>query len=254
MKDMLLVRMMTGSKYWIRVLDRQTGDLINDIPSKCHHDGAFVKKHPQHGDYLLESCPKCQRIRAYSINTGQRCTVYKGPEAIIICEGPTGSVLAIRQCGLFQLDWNEDESQEAKVTYRGNVPTQNLDNHFLLFSYIEYHDILICTARNPVNDQDNEILAVKLEGGAVLWRLFGLVNGVIIKPRSITCDPEGNAYICDKATNRILKINSLTGEVLRILVLEEKENKTIISIRWSNTEPNLTVRTDKGISTYFVPK
>ena len=84
-----------------------------------------------------------------------------------------------------------------------------------------------------------------------MWKQYGPVEGHAIKPESITCDPEGNAYISDR--NTILKINSLTGKVLRILLLEENKN-VILFVRCSNTEPNLALQSGDWISTYFVPK
>ena len=113
------------------------------------------------------------------------------------------------------------------------------------------------TVKDKKEDQDYEIIAVKLGSATIVWRLSGLVDGRVIKPESMTSDSEGNAYVDDLQNNRILKINSLNGEVLSILLFDGKENEktdiNIISIRWSNTEPNLTVRARKHISTYFVP-
>ena len=86
-----------------------------------------------------------------------------------------------------------------------------------------------------------------------MWNLSGPVTGQVIKPKCIICDKEGNAYVSDEATNKILKINSLTGEVSGILLLGEVKEK-IRSICWSNTEPNLTVLQGNRINTYFLPK
>ena len=114
------------------------------------------------------------------------------------------------------------------------------------------------TVKDKKEDQGYEIKAVRLGSATIVWRLFGSVDGLIIKPESMTFDSEGNAYIDDLQNNRILKIDSLTGDVLSILLFDgkdnEKKNLNIISMRWSNTQPNLTVRTPKHISTYFVPK
>ena len=137
--------------------------------------------------------------------------------------------------------------------YRRHVPLGMLNKQYLRFCYVECHDILLFTLKNPVSDEDYEIIAVKLENNNMVWRLSGLVEGHIIKPGSMMRDNEGNIYIADLSCNRILKINGLSGEVLKILFLdEEKENEKIISIHWSNTKPNFTVLTSKQISTYYV--
>ena len=86
-----------------------------------------------------------------------------------------------------------------------------------------------------------------------MWNLSAPVTGQVIKPKSITCDPEGHAYVSDGVTNRILKINSLTGEILGVLLVGEEQGE-IRSICWSNTEPNLTVLQGNPISTYFMQK
>ena len=108
------------------------------------------------------------------------------------------------------------------------------------------------TVKDKEVDQDYEFTAMKLGSDIVLWRMFGPVGGHVIRPESVTCDPEGNAYVSDLQNSRILKINSLTGEVLSILLFEEEER--IRLIYWSNTEPNLTLLGLRQISTYFVAK
>ena len=246
--DILIVRVQEETKCLIRRMHRQNGDVINEFPSMCNHSSAFVKTYPQNEDYLLESCPECEEIRAYNVNTAERFTVYNGPKAIIICNGPAGSLLVMgRQGGLHTLNWHKDQLHEAEVVYAGKIPSTKLNRRFIRFFYVESLDILITTGWH-------EIIAVKFETGPVLWRLSGPVNGIIMNPKSITCDQEGNVYVSDLATNRILQINILTGEVLSVLLMNGEENENIISMRWSNTEPNLTVRTGNHISTYFVPK
>ena len=247
-EDILIVRVLEGGKYSIRLMHRQTGDVINEFPSRCSHFSAFVKAYPQNEDFLLESCPECVQIRAYNVNTAERFNVYNGPEATIICNGPAGSLLVMgRQGGLHTLNWHKDQLHEAEVVYAGKIPLTKQHRRFIRFFYVESLDILITTGWH-------EIIAVKFETGPVLWRLSGPVNGIIMNPKSITCDQEGNAYVSDLATNRILQINILTGEVLSVLLMDEEENENIISIRWSYTEPNLTVRTASNFSTYVLPK
>ena len=185
--------------------------------------------------------------------------MHNGSTITRIFDGPRWSLLVTdTDCTLFKLDWKEDESypsKEAKVIYRRNVPLGMLCKQYLRFCYVECHDILLFTLKNPVSDEDYEIIAVKLENNNMVWRLSGLVEGHMIQPESITCDNEGNAYVADLSCNRILKINGLSGKVLKILFLgEEEENEKIISIHWSNTEPNFTVLTSKQINTYYAQK
>ena len=237
-------------------MQRLTGDLISEIPSMCDHDGVCVNKHPQHPDQLLESCATCKEIQALNVNTEERVTVHKGSDITKMGSGPARSLLAVdKDSKLSKLDWGQDQSPIAKVIYRKTIPSVTLNKQFLRLCYVECHDILIYTMKDKEEDQDYEIVAVKLGNGTIVWRMTGQLDSGIIKPDSVTCDTDGNAYVSDRVTNRILKINSLTGEILSILLFEEEEeNKTIESICWSNIEPNLTLQTGKQISTYFVPK
>ena len=247
--NQLLIRVKERRKYWIRVLDRQTGDLINRIPSMCNHDRVRVIKHSRHVDCMLENCFTCGEIRSYNINMTEILRVHKGPENIIMCCGPTGSLLVVdkKLSGLFKLDWSDDLSVEPQVAYKGKFPTKN--TKFVRFHYTERYDVLICISK------DEEIVALNFENRTVLWRLFGPVECVIIKPKYVTCDTEGNVYVSDLATRRILKINSLTGKVLGVLLFEDEEkNEEIQLMRWSNAGPNLTILSATEISTYFVPK
>ena len=148
---------------------------------------------------------------------------------------------------------------EAQVFDRGPIPSVGLSQRFLRLCYVKRHNILLWTVRDSESDKNYEILAEKLgsesnESETIVWSLFGSVDGRLIKPGCIACDPEGNTYVSDKATNRILKINSLTGKILEILVVDEEENERISSIRWTNAEPTLTFRQKDQITTYFIQK
>ena len=241
-KDLLLVRMKEDSKYWIRVLHRLTGDLINEIPSMCDHDRVRLNKHPRHPDHLLESCATCKEVQALNINTEERVIVYKGSEIIIMCAGPARSLLVVdKDSELSKLDWGQDQSPTAQMINKRTIPSVKQNKQFLRFCYVECHDIFMCTMKDKEEDQDYEILAVKLGSGTIAWRMFGPLDSAVFKPESITCDSDGNAYVNDRGNSRILKINSLTGKILSILLFEDDERR-IRSMRWSNTEPNLTLR------------
>ena len=254
--DQLLVRVKVGTKYQIQIWNRLIGNLITGIPSICNHEEIILNKHPRHPDYVLESCSMCKEIRGFNIKTGKFILVHKGSEIFSMFGGPEGSLFTVDpDYRLSKLDFNEDPSEEAKLIYRRNVPLRMFQKQYLRFCYLECHDILVFTVNDPVTDEDYEILAAKLKNDKKVWKLFGPVGGHMIKPESMTCDNEGNVYVTDRSCNRILKINGLTGEVLRILLLdEEEEDEKIISIHWSSTEPNLTVLTENQISTYFVSK
>ena len=255
--DLLLVRTKEEGKYWIRVINRLTGDLINKIPSMCDHYRVRVKKYPQDQDYAFESCVTCEQVYGHNINTLESLSIHKGSKIIRICDGPGGSLLLVtKDWKLHKLEWDKRQGG-AQLVFVHDIPP-GPGKIGLRLCYVECHDIFMYTVKDLEEDEDYEIIAVKLGTGNIVWRLSSPVDGLIIKPESITCDSEGNAYVDDLQNNRILKINSLTSEILSILLFDGKENEkknlNLISIRWSNTEPNLTVRTGKHISTYLVPK
>ena len=251
----LLIRVKVGTKYWIGVMHRITGNLINQIPSACDHV-AHVNKHPRHPDYILESCSTCEEIRGYGMNTKETFIAHKGSKIRRMFDGPAGSLLTVDPyCQLSKLTWNDDPLAEAEVTCKRDVSLRMLKKQYLRFCCVESHGILLYTAKDRESDKNYEIIAVNLENHSIVWRLFGPVEGHVLKPESMTCDNEGNVFVTDLSCNRILKINCLTREIMSILLVDEEDgNEKILSIRWCSMEPNLTIRTAKGIRSYFVPK
>ena len=217
----------------------------------CNHNKVRINKFPRHPDHVFECCSICKEIRIYNINATESFLLHKqrmSPKIIRMCDGPAGCLLVSDSGGaLLKLDWNE-EKLETQMQYIREVPPGI--KLLLRLCDVECTDILICTVKVDKENRDYEILAQKLEDGTVIWSLYGPVNGRTVKPDSITCDTDGNAYVSDQATSRILKINSLTGEVLSILQFEEETK--IHSMRWSKREPNLTLLQGNEISTYFV--
>ena len=249
--DLLLVRTEEEAKCWIRNINRLTRDLINEFPSVCDHICNHLNKYAQHQDNVFESCSTCQEIYAHNINTGKSFSVHKGSKIIRMCDGPAGSLLVLKQGGeLHRLDWDKTQHR-AKLVFVQNIPYMSGKSRLRL-CYVECHDICMYTLKDKEEDKGYEVIAVRLGSETIVWRLSSLVDGCVIKPECMTCDPEGNAYVSDRGNNRILQINSSTGVTLSIIVLKEKA--MIWSMHWSNMEPNLTLKTKNGIITYFVPK
>ena len=245
----LLVRVKGATKYWIRVIHRLTGSTINDIPSACANT-TQVNKHPRHPDYVLESCSTCEEIRAYNIKTTGKQIVHRGSKIIRLFDGPDGSLIVVDMRGaLSRLVWEKGPLEEVRLEYIREVPSKRFQKEFVRLCYVECHGVLICTVKD--REEDYELLAVRLGSRSIAWRLFGPVEGRLFQPGSETCDSDGNAYVSDRMTNRILKIDGLTGEILSILLVEDGD-KMIQSMRWSNTVPNLILSRGKQISTYFI--
>ena len=220
----------------------------------CHHDTAPVSKYPQDQDYILECCNICKEIFAHNINTSERFSVHKGTRIVRMCEGPARSLLAVEvNRRLHKLDWNKPQQTAQLVVVQDTPLTIGIGKKPLKYCYAECNDIFMYTVWCKRVDKGHEIIAVKLGSNTIVWRLFGPVDGHVIKVYCIACDTDGNAYVGDQGRSRILKINSLTGEILSILLFEEEMTK-IHQICWSNREPNLTFRMENQISTFYVPR
>ena len=244
------VRVKKGSKYWILVMHRVTGFVINEFPSNCNHN-AYLNNYLRHQEYVLECCPTCEQTRGYDNNTGECFFVFKldvDCKIDRVCHGPAGCLLLLDKKGvLLELDWDQEKwSTCLKCLLR--LHSEQLRIQYI--HYVECHDMLLCLVEQ---DHNSEVIAVRLGTRNILWNLFGQVDGNFIQPESVTSDSHGNGYVSDRGTNRILKIDSLTGDVLSILHVEEEEDE-IYFIDWSITEPNLTVWRGKQIETYSIPQ
>ena len=227
--DLLLVRALEKTKYTIQIINRITEDLINKFPSICDHSYTRVCRHPQNQDYAYESCPMCEYICAYNIISRERFPVHKGSKIVRMCDGPDGSLLVMNtDWELFKLYWDKNQQETQSVFIQGVATIPGKHDLLFRYCYIEFHGIFMYTVKDVKDDY--ELIAMKLGSNIILWRLYGPVNGRVIKPESVECDTDGNAYVNDQGNSRILKINSLTGEVLSILLFEEEEMK-ILSMR-----------------------
>ena len=242
---------MLEDRNFIRVMNRDSGIVAHQILPQCHHTFVCLSQHPCDSSFTLEGCPVCEVIRSYNVHTGECNVVHVGSRPIRMCCGPPDSILVLSfkerdllsGMDLSRLDW-ESEQQEL-------VPAQNLEitDRLLGMSYIVQHDILVCVYENE------GVAAVRLDNEmSVLWRLSEEVDRLPVKPDSITCDTDGNAYVGDGTRNRIIKIDSFTGDVINVLQLAEENQRQIRSLFWSQNEPSLTVVRKNTISTHYIPQ
>ena len=161
-KDQLLwVRVKKEAKYWIQILDRLTGDLINGTASLCDHYFAQMRKHPKDTDSVLEGCLLCKEIRVYNIKMQENSTMHRELKMFRMFDGPGESLLvADIHGGLSRIDGINDKSQQAQVTYVRNIPLGMLKKRYLRFCYVECHDVLLCTVRDMEYDKDYEKIKV----------------------------------------------------------------------------------------------
>ena len=120
--------------------------------------------------------------------------------------------------------------------------------------YIELFNMLVVKYEGEIKALKLESQAATLKLSDPIWKLPEEVDGLVIEPDVVTSDKKGNVYIGDGASNRILKIDSLTGDVVTTLQLEEQNKEPIRYLFWSDTEPNLTVIHGDRISSYNIPK
>ena len=131
----------------------------------------------------------------------------------------------------------------------------NFEGRLWSMCYSEFGDTLVFIYHR------RKVEAVKLESesdtsklSAPIWKLSGMVYSRVMKPDALTSDKRGNILVGDGANQRIMKINSLTGDIMGILLWQENNhNQEIRSLFWSDTEPILTVVRGDRFSSY-IPK
>ena len=85
------------------------------------------------------------------------------------------------------------------------------------------------------------MIAAKIGNGGVIWWWFGDVVGQEVNPQCLAHDKEGNTIVSDKVSNRLLKINGLSGHIMGIFQVEEGE-KMVQSLVLHRTEFNFIAR------------
>ena len=219
-KGQILVRVQVNNRYYIRVMSRSSGEVSSEFPSKCEHSSiTCLIAHPTETNFMSESCGVCEVIRNYDIQTGGYSIVYIGDTPFTIGNGPTGSLLTYRpQSGISLFKWHKEHHE---LHASKSVHLEGMLNQIC---YSELFNMLVV-----VMYEDKVIKAVKLETEAAtltlsapIWKLPKMVDGLVIKPDAVTSDKKESVHVSDGANNRILKINSLTGEVTSILILEEE--------------------------------
>ena len=212
----ILLRTEVDDGFYIKLINRLSGEVSSEFPSKCKHIPASLIAHPTEADFVLESCLVCKVIRNYNIKTGHCSIVYEGYTFYKMCRGPTQSEL-IRMC------------------------------------YNELYDMLVVKdEENEIKAMKLSEVTSKLS--APIWKLSGVIDGQVIEPDALTSDKMGYIYVSDGANNRILKINGSNGDVMIILLLEEANTDPLRYLFWSDIEPNLTVVHGDKISTYCIPR
>ena len=106
-RGQILARTKMDNRYYIKVMNRLSGEVYSEFPSECNHYHHFISRltaHPTEAGFVLECCSGCCVIRNYNIHTGQCSIVYKGYEGVNICHGPTGSILVSTQSFEVALD------------------------------------------------------------------------------------------------------------------------------------------------------
>ena len=216
--------------FFIRVLNRQSGEMIQEVQSQCNHTLSYpqIHRHPVDPGCVLECCFNCEVIRSYNLNTGNCRVVFSKFCVFRICDGSGDTILCDAGLrGILQLEWNKQENKFHVVN------TWQKDMYKLYdMSFIKPYGILVLVYTNRLE-------AVKVGDKLVnIWKSFTILDGQKVGRKSITNDDE-SVYIGEMGNNSIRVIDSLTGDILNVFHFEE--NGQYIRPVWSNTDPNLTL-------------
>ena len=195
-RGQILARTNMDNRYYIKVMNRLSGEVSSEFPSGCnHHFISRLTAHPTDAGFVLECCSWCGVIRNYNIHTGQCSNVYRDHIVDEICHGPIGSILAynpIKPSRSSILKWDK-EHRELR-----NDKSVDLEDNLSQMCYSELYDMLVGVF------EDNEIKVVNLKSeadtlnlSAPIWKLSGAVDGYLITPHAITSDKRGNDFIGD---------------------------------------------------------
>ena len=237
----------------ITVMDRRNGNVNQQMFSKCYDNYVCLIAHPTNACFVLEGCPECKVIRNYCIHSGECQIVHSGSVPIRMCHGPAGSILVLSfkepnihdTMELSRLNWEFEQHEQVLVP----VQSFAIKKRLLGMNYVGQLDILVCIYEN------DGVEAVRLDSElSAIWKLSGVVDGLPVKPDSITSDTDGNTYIGDGPRSRIIKIDSFTGDVIAVLQLGEENQMQMRSLFWSKNEPSLTVVRGDKISTFYTPQ
>ena len=148
---------------YIRLINRLSGEVSSEFPSKCKHIPVSLISHPTDADFVLESCLVCKVIRNYNIHTTHCSIVYEGYTFYKMCRGPTGSIFALwfdllghqsPHVGISIMQWDK-EHQKLRTD-----KTLYVESELIRMCYSELFDMLV------VKDDENDIRVVKLESEA----------------------------------------------------------------------------------------
>ena len=217
--------------YYIRWFDRNTGSCIKKIKCQCQHDKLFTScicEHPVDPDVIIETCPKCSKIRSYNMSTGESADIYIEADIRAICAGPAGSLLGTDVKGhIIQFRWRDD-GEELELVH--SVKINMTDVQYIC--YIEQSNAVVLSCGYP-----GQICAVKLSDGSTLWEFNQQINGKDFDPYRLCHDTNGRIYV-PVWESGVITIDSRNGELLQHLI---KDVKYCHDICWTSSEPQLTL-------------
>ncbi len=155
-------------------------------------------------DHVLASCREA--IYRYSVQTGSGAIVYTDWDLDTMCTGPNDSVLVCNFNKILQLKWNPDKTQlqrtrQVNSQFEAGFSVRNMH-------YTALHNLVVFAS-------DQALTAVKLIDGAKVWHVAEQIQGRTLDPRGLVSDNEGRLYIADGHNQRLLVLDSESGQLLQ---------------------------------------
>ena len=236
-ENYIILRGQRANQHHMRVLDKFTGKVIQDIPSSCNHFYRMVCQHPTVESLVIESCQECEEIRTYDVHTLTKMVILKQLKPLSLCLGPRKSLIFVTTEGtIVQLEWINKVKRFAFVR---NIQMTIKPKKITKICSLEHHNILVVL-------NEGFLYAVRLEDGCPLWKLSKSNKGSRFEPSGVTCDASGRVFVVESCDRFLLVLDGLTGERLQVVRLEECWG-LVNDVFWSRTQPQLTVLHDVNV-------
>ena len=191
------------------------GQKIKTIKSFCQHEfNLLLSLLINNVEYLTVSCPDCQKIYLYNIDTATITEAWHNPRYRVgaMCHGPQGTVCAVdtmKGVAVLILDCSTSHF------HLKNTVTTNMEEYYDIY-YIPTVDVIVISTWGSAI-----IRAVSLTS-QILWELTGSVDDAVCEPHGLVYSQRHDSLLAaDGKNRRILVLQPQSGQCLQTIDLSQ---------------------------------